>query len=120
MSSSTIDKPSVIEHADMGLASEGFDCRTCGACCSYSREWPRFTLETDADIERIPDEFVNGAQSGIRCAGDRCSALFGKVGEETSCRIYAMRPDVCRECEPGDEACRIARHAFQLSDLAAV
>ena len=75
-------------------------------------------METDADIDRIPDEFVNGAQSGMRCEADRCSALSGTVGEATSCRIYAMRPDVCRHCVPGDEACRIARAAFQLADLA--
>jgi Fe-S-cluster containining protein len=75
-------------------------------------------METDADIERIPGEFMNSAQSGMRCEGGRCSALSGKVGEATSCRIYAIRPDVCRECEPGDEACRIARAAFRLADLA--
>ncbi|MGF1622517.1 MAG: YkgJ family cysteine cluster protein [Rhodomicrobiaceae bacterium] len=120
MSSFTVGGPPAADHADASLISNSFDCQTCGACCSYSSDWPRFTLESDADIDRIPERFVNGAQSGMRCEGGRCSALSGKVGEATSCRIYEIRPDVCRECEPGDEACRIARHAFQLSDLAAV
>ena len=97
-----------------------FDCLTCGACCAYSSEWPRFTLETDEEIARIPEGFINAAQSGMSCNGNRCSALAGEVGKSTSCRIYAIRPDVCRECSPGDDACKIARHAFRLSDPATV
>lgn len=88
------------------------DCRTCGACCAFSRDWPRFTLETDADIERIPAAFVNEASSGMRCNGDRCSALIGDVGISTTCAVYGQRPEVCRACEPGDDACRIARRHF--------
>ena len=29
------------------------ECRACGACCSFSPEWPRFSLESDADLDRI-------------------------------------------------------------------
>jgi Fe-S-cluster containining protein len=88
------------------------DCRTCGACCAFSRDWPRFTLETDADIERIPAAFVDATSSGMRCNGDRCSALIGDVGISTTCAVYGQRPEVCRACEPGDDACRIARRHF--------
>jgi uncharacterized protein len=90
------------------------DCRTCGACCAFSRDWPRFTLETDADIARIPEALVCETASGMRCIGDRCSALIGEVGVATACSIYSVRPDVCRACEPGDDACRIARRHFFL------
>jgi Fe-S-cluster containining protein len=90
------------------------DCRTCGACCSYSRDWPRFTLESDACLDRIPGKFVNVALSGLRCTGARCSALTGEVGVSTSCSIYAIRPLVCRACEPGDDACGMARRRFRL------
>jgi Fe-S-cluster containining protein len=90
----------------------GENCRTCGACCAFSREWPRFTLEADADIDRIPAAFVNETSSGMRCNGDRCSALVGDVGISTSCAVYGQRPEVCRACEPGDDACRIARRHF--------
>ena len=45
----------------------------------------------------------------MRCAGDRCAALMGRVGIATSCAVYDVRPDVCRACEPGDDACQIAR-----------
>ena len=92
-------------------------CRTCGACCSYSREWPRFTTETDADIARISSEFIDDHRGRMRCVGDRCSALVGDVGASTSCAIYAVRPEVCRACEPGDDACRMARSKFGLSPL---
>jgi hypothetical protein len=54
----------------------------------------------------------------MRCIGDRCSALSGQVGIATACEIYAERPDVCRACEPGDEACGIARSKHGLAPVA--
>jgi Fe-S-cluster containining protein len=61
-----------------------FDCQSCGACCSYSAGWPRFTLEEDSQLERIPAVLVAVDGSGMRCEGDRCSALSGTVGERTA------------------------------------
>ena len=26
-------------------------CQACGACCSYSQNWPRFTIEDEIDDE---------------------------------------------------------------------
>jgi uncharacterized protein len=95
-------------------ASVSPDCRTCGACCSFSREWPRFTLEDDADLDRIPGELVDPHLGRMRCDGDRCAALVGEVGVSTACAIYSIRPDVCRACEPGDDACLMARQRFGL------
>ena len=95
-------------HEDMPL------CRTCGACCSFSRDWPRFTTESDADLDRISGELADHYLGRMRCRGDRCAALVGEVGVLTSCAIYEVRPEVCRACEPGDEACRLARHRFGL------
>jgi uncharacterized protein len=92
-------------------------CRTCGACCAYSRDWPRFTTESDSQIARIATKYIADDLSGVRCRGDRCSALMGAVGTSTSCGIYEVRPDVCRACEPGDEACAMARQKFGLSPL---
>jgi uncharacterized protein len=96
------------------LTQKTTDCRSCGACCSFSRDWPRFTLETDADIALIPEEFVDATSSGMRCDGNRCSALLGEVGVSTACSVYSRRPDVCRACEPGDDACQIARLHFHM------
>lgn len=90
-------------------------CQSCGACCAYSREWPRFTMETDAAIARIEDKYVDAGLGRLRCDGDRCSALLGEIGISTACAIYPVRPDVCRACEPGDDACRMARSKFGLA-----
>ena len=98
----------------LSTSTGSLDCQQCGACCSFSREWPRFTLETDEALDLIPPELVNDANSGMRCIGDRCSALVGVVGVSTSCGIYAQRPDVCRACDPGDDACEMARRHFRL------
>jgi len=104
----------------VGDAATPFDapgqtlCQTCGACCSYSNEWPRFTTEDAAEIDRIPHRLVSASQSGMACRGDRCAALTGKVGLATACAIYDIRPHVCRACEPGDDACLMARARFGL------
>ena len=97
-----------------------FDCQECGACCSYSSNWPRFTTEDDSALDLIPEKFVNARLSGMRCDGDRCSALSGKVGEATACLIYAVRPDVCRTCMPGDVECAMARKRHGLPILPGV
>ena len=93
-------------------------CQSCGACCSYSPNWPRFTIEDDAELDLIPEQFVNERLSGMRCDGDRCSALSGKVGEGTACLIYTIRPEVCRTCMPGDPECAMARKRHGLAVLA--
>jgi Fe-S-cluster containining protein len=90
------------------------DCRACGACCATSADWPRFTLEDDAAIERIPAALRDDARGAMRCDGDRCAGLAGAVGRDVSCLVYADRPDVCRACEPGDDACAIARRHHRL------
>ena|ERR1700754_1277607 len=92
-------------------------CQSCGACCSYSANWPRFTVEDDAALDLIPAKYVNERLSGMRCDGNRCSALTGDVGVATSCAIYAMRPEVCRTCLPGDAECNMARRRHGLSKI---
>jgi Fe-S-cluster containining protein len=89
-------------------------CRTCGACCAFSRDWPRFTTENEDHLQRIPRQLVDDGLGRMRCTGDRCSALLGEVGVSVTCAIYDVRPDVCRDCTPGDEACLMARRRFDL------
>lgn len=96
-------------------ADDGGLCRSCGACCAFSKEWPRFSTEDDADLDLISAEFIDWRLHGLSCDGDRCSALAGEVGVSTSCLIYAVRPHVCRACAPGDDACRLARRHFGLA-----
>lgn len=92
-------------------------CLACGACCSYSASWPRFSTEPDEVLELIPRQLVNAHLSGMRCDDDRCAALSGKIGVTTSCAIYALRPEVCRTCMPGDAECAMARKKFGLPAL---
>ena len=89
-------------------------CQTCGACCSFSAEWPRFTTEDDADLDLIPRALVDDGEGRMRCEGDRCAALVGEIGRSTACSIYAVRPEVCRTCMPGDDECLMARRRFGL------
>lgn len=101
------------------MSSDLSPCQSCGACCAYSRHWPRFTTEDDAEIALIPSYLVDDAGAGMRCDGDRCTALAGMVGVETGCRIYDVRPAVCRACEPGDDDCLTARHHHGLGPVEA-
>ena len=105
-----------METSDSAIDAEN-PCQACGACCSYSSNWPRFTTEDDAALNLIPEKFVNEKRSGMRCEGDRCSALSGQVGVATSCGIYADRPEVCRTCMPGDVECTMARRRHGLPAL---
>jgi hypothetical protein len=95
-------------------------CQACGACCAHSAEWPRFSLESEAALSRIPAALIDASGSGMRCAGNRCAALAGSVGVSTACTIYAVRPEVCRTCEPGDAECGIARRGAGLAALTPV
>jgi Fe-S-cluster containining protein len=85
------------------------DCRTCGACCSFSETWPE--LGVDPDGENIPLEMIDCEIGRMRCVGDRCCALEGTIGVAVRCRIYENRPAVCREFGPADRRrdCNTAR-----------
>ncbi len=42
-----------------------------------------------------------------------CAALRGSVGHRVSCRVYAKRPEACREAvKPGDWNCLMLRKAL--------
>jgi Fe-S-cluster containining protein len=71
-------------------------------------------MEHEHDIARIPSAYVDDGCGRMKCHGDRCSALQGEVGVTVSCAIYRDRPEVCRSCEPGDDACRMARRGWNL------
>jgi hypothetical protein len=105
--------------SDSALPDPSNPCQPCGACCGYSSNWPRFSTEDDDALALIPEAYVNSRQSGMRCDGDRCAALHGKIGEHTACVIYDVRPEVCRTCLPGDPECAMARRRFGLAPLAA-
>jgi len=100
-------------------AADSALCQTCGACCAFDESWPRFSLESDAEIAAIPDKLINSRGSGMLCAANRCAALTGEIGVLASCSIYAARPLVCRDCQPGDEECNMARARYGFPALTA-
>src|ERR1700730_1870284 len=106
-----------MESNDPAIAVES-PCQACGACCSYSQNWPRFTTEDDAALDLIPAKFVNQRLSGMRCDGDRCTALSGKIGAATAGTIYAARPEVSRAFIPGGPECAMSRRRNGLPVLA--
>jgi Fe-S-cluster containining protein len=53
----------------------------------------------------------------MRCDGDRCTALDGEIGKGVRCKVYNVRPIVCRDCLPGDDACLMARAKASLPPL---
>src|ERR1700724_1834258 len=73
------DRIDMVRNSDSPVTVES-PCQACGACCAYSQNWPRFTTEDDAALDLIPEKFVNQRLSGMRCDGERCCALSGKVG----------------------------------------
>src|SRR5215471_1709213 len=112
----TDQDPDVAAHQGLENCQENWQenchenpCQSCGACCAYSANWPRFSTEDDEALALIPEQFVNAKLSGMRCEGERCSALSGEIGIRTACTVYAVRPEVCRTCLPGDPECTMAR-----------
>jgi len=102
---------------EVAVSTDSGPCQGCGACCAHARDWPRFTLESDAEIALIPEALVSANGSGMRCEGERCAALAGTIGSATACTIYEVRPIVCRDCVPGDEACTMAREARGMAPI---
>jgi len=44
-------------------------CRSCGACCSFSTERPRVSLESDVRLSQIPPIYVDDERGGMRRNG---------------------------------------------------
>jgi uncharacterized protein len=102
---------------DDAQASDSVLCQSCAACCAFDETWPRFSLESDAEIAAIPEALISASGSGMRCDANRCAALNGDIGSHATCTVYAVRPLVCRDCQPGDEECSIARAKYGFSAI---
>jgi uncharacterized protein len=93
------------------------DCQTCGACCSsldvllngaeadeFERD-PRLAPLTILRCDRPGLVLRFMKRSG---AIDRCVALEGPL-THCRCRIYAQRPELCREFAAGSPDCLACR-----------
>jgi Fe-S-cluster containining protein len=92
--------------------TEESPCTTCGACCASFRVSFYFAEAIanhlpETAVERINDRY--SCMAGTNSEAPRCMALKGEVGESTVCSVYAQRPSPCREVQPGDSQCLIAR-----------
>ena len=68
----------------------------------------------DGDGAGIPDELIDSDHGRMRCHGNRCAALVGALGSRAHCSVYANRPLVCREFQPGSEDCIMVRRKLKL------
>jgi len=98
-----------------------FDCRACGACCCAGLDV--LLLPAEASRYEASDRLARLLVWRARIAatplpllrhdssGERCLAYRGRVGGGR-CSIYADRPELCREFEPGSDPCLEARRRF--------
>jgi Fe-S-cluster containining protein len=98
----------------------GADCVDCGRCCHHGPQTVSL-LEADEDrmgpiflpifteVEARPPHF-----RFIKNGGDHCGALDVSVGGKYPCGIYAVRPQGCRDVEPGSPCCLEARRLGRL------
>ncbi len=93
------------------------DCQQCGACCRAAYHSVQVSAR-DPAVAAHPDLIVDrGEYLELRRAGDRCAALTGGHTPDSPfvCRIYADRPQTCRDFALGGEHCLTARRRVGLS-----
>lgn len=97
--------------------SKTLDCTQCGACCFglAVHLTPRETrlFQANKELKRLIKPQDHGFCMRRTVNESRCFALKGKPGCCT-CKVYDDRPRVCREFEPGSEACLRARARFHI------
>ena len=105
---------------DSPVEAEGFECRTCGACCMdagdghvlvSAEDLLRWRREDRADVL---DGLVDG-HFGQRAFAARESGHCVHLGAATGrldCAIYPTRGAACRQVQPGDRQCIEYRRRF--------
>jgi len=97
-------------------------CQRCGACCAHFRV-PFYWSEAEASglphaaVEQITP--LLACMAGTNQPQPRCHALEGRVGEWVSCQLYGQRPSPCRELQPGEDKCNLARVRHGLPPISA-
>ncbi len=101
-------------------AADGSDCVECGRCCHHPPSTVSLLLADEARMgeplltrltivyERPPHfRFMKNDL-------ERCAALDLRVPGQYPCGVYSVRPDGCRDVEPGSAACLEARRLGHL------
>lgn len=98
----------------------GGDCVDCGRCCYHG---PKTVSLLEADEERMGPRLLPLYTEVepkpphfrfIKNAGEHCGALDVSVTGKYPCAIYEVRPQGCREVEPGSPCCLEARRLGHL------
>jgi hypothetical protein len=87
-------------------------CQRCGACCAAFRVSFYWAEATEAGLPEPLTETVNpfySCMAGTNQSSPRCHVLQGDIGKKVACVVYQQRPSPCREVQPGEEKCNIAR-----------
>jgi len=97
--------------------SDTFDCTQCGACCFglavYLTPREARIFQANRKLKLLIKPQDQGFRMRRTVKESRCFALKGKPGRCT-CKVYDDRPRVCREFEPGSDACLRARKQFRI------
>lgn len=108
------------------MARDDLDCQACGACCVNPasneaegfRSWvevgEREPLLRRKDLVKKLVVLHDDVPHLRLDATGRCLALRGRVGDDVSCSIYALRPHPCRRVQPGDAGCLSYRRELGL------
>jgi len=114
------------------------DCTACGVCCRAPPNQMAWADIYEDDLARLTPYFIRKhvrrrtafqmlveeltlrpsyfTVDAIHTKGNHngtvCVALRGTIGKRCSCSIYARRPDVCRNFEPGCPSCLRARRIY--------
>ena len=83
------------------------ECKRCGACCSVF-----CVVElTKEDERRIPDKYT---EPYPLIPGVRMMKTTGFVCQQHvhGCAIYSIRPEICRNFQPGSELCLKAQAQY--------
>lgn len=97
-------------------ATPGLDCQTCGVCC---RGRPGTVLVEPRDLARWKRHGRDDLAQALAPGHFSCPALptdsdgrcryQGTEANRHDCSIYALRPQACRDFEPGGPQCLAAR-----------
>lgn len=99
---------------------DGADCVECGRCCHHG---PHTVSVLETDEVRLGPELLRRLTvvldrppyfRFVINEGERCGALDTREPGRFPCAIYAVRPEGCREVEPGSPCCLEARRLGHL------
>jgi hypothetical protein len=91
------------------------DCQACAACCREGFDSVAVGVRESVTWQHPELVVRNGPRFFLARSGGQCAALRERPDPPWSCAIYPDRPQACREVQPGDRRCLVARRRVGLS-----